>query len=453
MSTATRPTSRKVSIWILLLGVACSSWAFVQSLPGGGRHGGVSSSFPSFGLVRSASAAPADTQTNLERSSLAQRTALFDELGVSAWHAAGHLGRGVKVAILDTGFRGYRDFLGKVLPAKVTTHSFRADGNLEARDSQHGILCSEVVHSIAPDAELLFANWETDRPETFLAAVRWARQQGARIISCSVIMPSWSDGAGHGDNHCLLKETLGDGRNRDDLLCFASAGNTAQRHWQGVFKDNGDRLHDWSDGVTRNSVRPWGGERVSVEMYGSGAAGYELTVLDETSERRIDVARFKETQGFRSAAIHFMPESGHVYAAQVRLLEGPADEFHLVVLGGTLDHGREEGSVPFPADGNEVIAVGAVGRDGMRMAYSSRGADAGKPDLVAKVPFSSTWRDRSFSGTSAASPQAAGLAALIWSKHADWTAEQVKQALFRATREVSGARNEIGHGLIHLGID
>src|SRR6266542_176992 len=82
--------------------------------------------------------------------------------------------------------------------SEATVRSFRNDGNLEARDSQHGILCAEVLHALAPEAELLLANWEPDRPDRFLDAVRWAKEQGAKIISCSLIMPSWSDGEGGG---------------------------------------------------------------------------------------------------------------------------------------------------------------------------------------------------------------------------------------------------------------
>src|SRR5262245_24582437 len=78
----------------------------------------------------------------------------------ATWHKAGHRGQGVTIAVLDSGFKGYREALGGVLPAKVQTKSFRKDGRLEARDSQHGILCAEVIHRVAPDAKLLFANWE-----------------------------------------------------------------------------------------------------------------------------------------------------------------------------------------------------------------------------------------------------------------------------------------------------
>src|SRR5262245_39154246 len=70
----------------------------------------------------------------------ALRGQLLELLGVRALYQAGARGQGVKVAILDSGFRGYRDHLGKALPRQVTVKSFRQDENFEAQDSQHGIL-------------------------------------------------------------------------------------------------------------------------------------------------------------------------------------------------------------------------------------------------------------------------------------------------------------------------
>src|SRR5262249_22916148 len=79
----------------------------------------------------------------------------LERLGAPAWHRAGHQGQGLKVAILDSGFRGYTQAVGKVFPGQVRVRSFRKDGRMEARDSQHGILCAEVVRRVAPRAELL----------------------------------------------------------------------------------------------------------------------------------------------------------------------------------------------------------------------------------------------------------------------------------------------------------
>src|SRR5262249_29680461 len=126
----------------------------------------------------------------------------------------------------------------------------------------------------------------------------------------------------------------------------------------------------------------------------------------------------------------------------------------LVVLGGGLQYSRCQASIPFPGDGAEIIAVGAVNAAGWRLSYSSCGSEGGgtKPEFVATVPFPSSWRQRPVSGTSAAAPPAAALAALLWSRHADWEPRQVRDALKNAVRP--GLRGspawEIGHGLIRL---
>lgn len=418
---------------------------------------------PDLRSVRGAAETPApslqDSTPNLEaRSSYAdplqQRLLHLAGLGVDRWHAAGNRGRGIKIAILDTGFRGYRACLGRALPDHVVARSFRADGDLEAKDSQHGILCGEVIHALAPDAELLLANWEPDRSDQFLEAVRWARQMGARILSCSLIMPSWSDGEGGGTVHAALARVLGSGDDAADALCFASAGNTAQRHWSGVFHDGGHGFHEWRPGQEANEVSPWGEAKTSVELCWQTKGDYDLRVYDETAKR--DVAQSLAQKGIpRSSAVaRFLPEARHAYTVRVRLAQGPAGSFHLSALGASLHYVNASGSIPFPADGPTVIAVGAVSTDGQRMLYSSCGPNSTKPkpDLVAPVPFASLWRSRPFSGTSASAPQAAALAALWWSRYPDWTAAQVRTALYSSARDLGppGHDYETGYGLIHL---
>jgi subtilisin family serine protease len=381
---------------------------------------------------------------------------VLDELGARAWHAAGWRGQGLTVAVLDTGFFGYQEHLGKALPAKVRVRSFRHDEDLEARDSRHGILCAEVVHTLAPGAALLLANWEPERPDQFLDAVRWARAQGARVITCSLIMPTWSDGEGHGPIHTALARLLGGGDRPGDALFFASAGNTALRHWGGRFHDGGDGWHEWARNplgpVCDNPVRPWGSDRVSVELCWQ-LGSYELSVRDATAGRLVGRAVGAPAgDAVPHAVVAFVPQEGHEYTARVRQLQTGSGPFHLVALGGNLGYARMQGSIPFPGDGPEVIAVGAVDGRGRRWDYSSCGpkAELLKPDLVAPVPFPSRCRLRPFAGTSAAAPQAAALAALVWSRHPDRTARAVRNSLQQAALPAADARPwETGHGRLH----
>ena len=392
----------------------------------------------------------------VEPAAMRQRECLA-RLGVDRWQAAGFRGKGVTIAVLDTGFRGYRDHLGQALPATVRVRSFRADGNLEARDSQHGILCGEIIHAIAPDADLLFANWDIGNAEQYLAAVRWARKHGARILSCSVITPSWSDGAGGGSVHRELARLLGGGAGPADLLCFASAGNTTHRHWGGRFRDGGGAVHVWDGDSKDNDLRPWGDDRVSVELYTRPGADYELSVRDDSGQR-VGQGQTHSRPGDRSSvAVRFWPKAEHSYRVRVRHLRGPAGPFHVTSMNASLTYSTAASSVCFPGDAPEVVAMGAVDSAGKKWWYSACGPNspAPKPDLVAVIPFPSLWRGHPFTGTSCAAPQAAGLAALLWSRYPSWTAHQVRLALQHSARDLytPGHDCQTGYGLIHLPAD
>lgn len=375
-------------------------------------------------------------------------------LGVKPWHERGQRGRGMKVAIIDSGFRGYRSYLGKGLPAQVQVRSFRHDENLEARASQHGILCGEVIHAVAPEAEVLFANWEPNRPDTFLDAVRWARRQGAQLVSCSCIMPDWSDGEGGGAVHEELARILGTGKEEGDLLFFGCVGNTARRHWRGMFQPDSDGFHQWSQGQEENLLTPWGDEQVAVELYCRPGTTYEVSVHDEADGALI-VRSSSACEGDRcTAAARFQPESGHRYVVRVRATQGKPGQFHLVALHSDLETSLPDGSICFPGDGRFVIGVGAVDQKGVRQSYSACGPNSGrpKPDIVAPVPFASRCRSKPFSGTSAATPQAAGLAAVLWSGHSDWSADRVRKTLLDSARDLGppGHDHQTGYGLINL---
>jgi hypothetical protein len=385
----------------------------------------------------------------------ADRSQWLSRLGVERWHAAGFRGQGVKVAVLDSGFRGWRSWLGTALPPSVKTRSFRLDRELDARDSSHGVLCGEVIHQLAPDAELLFANWEPDRPDTFVQAVAWARNHGARVLTCSVIMPSWSDGEGGGPVHAALGSVVGNGAEPGDMVCCACAGNTAQRHWSGACRLRPDGWHEWQAGQRDNGVTPWNGEeRVSVEMCWSAGACYRLVVVDAANGAEIGRAQGRDESGVRCAVVRFVPRPETRYAIRVQPAGPAMGTFHVAVLGGWLETYSERGSVCFPGDGAEFLAIGAWEETGCRASYSSCGGHARtlKPDFVGPVPVPSALRARPFSGTSAAAPQAAGLAALCWSRHPEWTANQVRAALRSAALDVAaaGPDPETGYGLLRL---
>jgi subtilisin family serine protease len=379
----------------------------------------------------------------------------LSKLGVLAWHRAGIRGEGVTIAVLDSGFRGYSEHAGKSLPAGLIARSARADANMEHKDSQHGILCGEVAHAVAPRSRMLLANWDADRPDSFLDAVRWAKSQGAKVITCSVVKPSWSDGEGGGPVHKQLSALLGDGTKPGDVLFFSCAGNTAQRHWAGDFFAGPDGYHLWSDKGPLNNVSPWGEERVYLEMcWPDGEARYEVEVVDPTTGQPAPDVTYKTRVEPASVSARFTPKVGQSYALRVKQTAGRPGRFHMNSLYAYLDQCRLEGSIPFPGDGPHVVTVGAINHAGDRTSYSACGPNScvPKPDVVAPVPFGSYIRYWSFSGTSCATPQAAAVAALCWSKHPDWTAAQVRQYLSSRAADLGPAGHdcETGYGLVRL---
>ena len=93
-------------------------------------------------------------------------------VNANVWQVAGITGGGVKVAVLDAGFSGYSSLLGSELPSSVITQSFRADHDITGGGEAHGTAVAEIVHEVAPGAQMYLVNFETD-PE--LGSVAWRR--------------------------------------------------------------------------------------------------------------------------------------------------------------------------------------------------------------------------------------------------------------------------------------
>ena len=72
-------------------------------------------------------------------------------IGALANHSAGVKGQGVKVAIIDGGFKGADELPGD-MPGFWWV-DYTGEG-IYAGDSVHGTACAEIIHDVAPEAEL-----------------------------------------------------------------------------------------------------------------------------------------------------------------------------------------------------------------------------------------------------------------------------------------------------------
>ena len=154
-------------------------------------------------------------------------------LNAPGYTASGFDGTGVKIGIIDLGFAGYASLLGTELPASVTTQDFCGGGLTTA--TEHGTAVAEIVHEVAPGAQLYLICFNTE--VDLASAEAYAKAQGIKIINHSV---SWFDtwrGDGNGPAG-TPDATVKDARN-NGILWVNAAGNQGQNHWNGTYVDDG----------------------------------------------------------------------------------------------------------------------------------------------------------------------------------------------------------------------
>lgn len=107
-----------------------------------------------------------------------------------------------------------------------------------------------------------------------------------------------------------------------------------------------------------------------------------------------------------------------------------------------------------PADGFQVLAVGAVKGDGTYASFSSRGPSADgrvKPDVAARgdstVYVNSLGQVRAGNGTSYSSPVVAGMAACLWQTILSAGNTSVYQSIIRSGSQYQNPDNFLGYGI------
>ncbi|MGW1320770.1 S8 family serine peptidase [Streptomyces sp. NPDC002426] len=119
-------------------------------------------------------------------------------------------------------------------------------------------------------------------------------------------------------------------------------------------------------------------------------------------------------------------------------------------------NGAKEGNpVSYPAAYPEVVGVSSADREGKVAEYSQNGSTVDIASPGNDIPH---WCDETFQGycdgdggTSAATAIASASAALVWSAHPEWTANQVLNVLFDTAGrdwEKGTLSKYLGHGLI-----
>lgn len=384
----------------------------------------------------------------------------------SAWHSKGFTGKGVKVAIIDGGFYGLaeRQASGD-LPANVVTQDLCGGGLTTADD--HGTAVAEIVHEMAPDAQLYLVCINTD--VDFAAAVAYAKSQSVQVINHSA---GW-EGPFRDDGSDPFSAIVADAR-ANGILWVNSAGNEGDTHWSGTFSPGGDSWHDWSpSGDEGNSfIWPNGSEICGFlkwDEWPSGVSDFDLGLF--LSGANVLIRSSEEVQGEGGGeppfeAVCVGQSSGQdliVFWAIRGYAVRSTPQLDFVSWSPPLQYSVAAGSIAAPASSPAAMAVGALCWQSRQLEpYSSQGPTIDgrtKPDIVGHDSVSSATYGMfnggcpsGFAGTSASSPEVAGAAALVKQAYPKLGPDQIKELLMRSARDLGapGLDSVYGAGELQL---
>lgn len=381
------------------------------------------------------------------------------QVGARAWHERGFRGQGARVAIVDQGFRGFQARMGTELPERVHTRSFIPDEPAVDSVSDHGTGVAEIVHDMAPEAELFLV---TVSNEVELGnAVEWLKKEGIHVISFSLgALAAPVDGTG------MLDKIVDDAR-QQGILWVSAAGNYGNSHWQGSFTDlNGDGWHEFAPGQHLFPF-PIGSDQIGLfvlvwDAWPGTFLDYGFYLFLEGPDGHLQLVGFSDSaqRGVQppvEAIVSFFPPRGNYYLAIKQQASTRPARFHIYSLLQEFPAAVPDGSAISPATSRGAFAVGATNGFDQLQRYSSRGPTGDgrtKPDLVAPDTVStSTYGPSGFPGTSASTPHVAGAAALALSAYPWWKADEIQAFLEgQAQRQLTAQKNNtFGAGRLRLG--
>jgi hypothetical protein len=409
------------------------------------------------------------------------------QMGADAWQQASLRGQGVKIAVLDAGFRGYDERIQQgELPASVITHTFRTVGGFGAGDD-HGTIMAEIVFDLAPEAQFYLVNTLPSEVDQFTGAVDWLMEQQVDVILYGRNWLVGSSGDGRGPLTAKIDQARGSG-----ILWVNGAGDAALRHWEGEWQDldgcppaldpsgSGGGCLDFAPGDNWNDIpNVIADQLISVgltwddrwdqnaEINYNLALSFEEEPPDWISSQIPGAFHYPVEQidatvqddGTYNVAVTRPPEETRSTRVELFLGWDPGFE---------LEHKVITSSIMTPADAQGALVVGATHwSDDELEAFSSRGPTNDgriRPDLVAPDGVSTVtyWLSdgvpcdeggKGACGSGVAAAHVAGAAALVKSAFPSFTPEEIVAFLKARALDLGqpGPDNEYGWGRLQLG--
>ena len=400
---------------------------------------------------------------------------------LSARQSCGVDGSGIKIGVISDSV----DYLSQVqasgdLPYVTVLED--APGS-----SGEGTALLEIVHDIAPAAELYFATAWLGKAN-FAYNIKALRDAGVDIIVDDVF---YFDESPFQDD--IISQAVNE-VTADGVLYFSSAGNSGNFNdnesgvWEGDF--NGVAHPDWGivhnfgNGDVTNNVLEMAPFAVTLfwsDPLGASANDYDLVLLDPTGTWVVDISANWQT----GSEDPFEMMGYALPGEQIVVVKYTGEDryLHLNTLRGRLEYGTD-GQIAGHAAAENAFAVAAVdargnpstvfegaepiewfSSDGPRRVFyeadgtpitpgnvsATGGKVRAKPDLAAAdgVTVATPGFDP-FYGTSAAAPHAAAIAGLLWSANPSLSPAQIRTKLTQTALDIEapGWDRDSGAGLI-----
>lgn len=378
-------------------------------------------------------------------------------VGGEGAHDRGFTGAGATVAIVDTGFDADR---APVADNVVATRDFTGDGlDRGSRTTRHGDGVAEIVATVAPDVKLVLVSVGSERD--MVEAIEYvSSRDDVDLASMSLGYSGGKATDGTADLDRALEKSV-----RGGTPWFVSAGNRADGdHWNGTWRDDaGTGYHEFAGGDECMDVSGPLDVRLQWNDWPSTDQDYDLRVYDATGgsvdPRTGDlVASSTDRQGGSRSPTERVSVSGsgeYCLAIQHVDADGSADFDLFLRDGSDMEYASPERSMTVGSTARGVTAVGAVEWNTRELrSYSSRGPTVDgrqKPDIAAPDGTTVTAYDGGFRGTSAATPHAAGTAALLAGADPSRSGDEIVARL-KATADdpVDGTpANAVGAGIVN----